>query len=365
MDSEKIVGAQLDSLFSTIFPAPDEPGAIVYVVRDGMVVYDRGFGLAKMNRPDSEAMTDSTLINICSISKQFAAMAMLKLAEQGQLSLQDPVSKFFPEFKALFFNDITIHHLLTHTSGIPDARPRTPEQWAEYVKLHPDHPFEDLADYKLHAQSVESIKYMEDLTELAFEPGTQYEYQNPTYQLTEIIIERLTGEDFATWMKREILEPAGMHNSRYFEPFDLFPNRAFAYTTNDNNEWVEYDFDEANFFPSKADGALYTSAREFYLWEKALFEGKIVSPESLALALTPVIETDIPGSSYGLGLFIERLPGKPQKIYHTGDNGGFFTYEAEFPDRNLFYLIFANRADWSREDTAAKVDAILTKAGWL
>lgn len=359
------VTAPLDSLFTTIFPSDVEPGATILIKKNDTTVYSRAFGLAMISEDDPIPMTDSTMLNICSISKQFAAAAMLKLSEQGKISLDDAVSKYFPEFRADFFDSITVRHLLSHTSGIPDARPRTKAEWADYIRRHPDTPCENLADYKLHAQSELSVKYMEDLDSLVFEPGTAYEYQNPTFQLTELIVERVTGESFADWMTREIFEPAGMPGTVYFDPAHDDDRYGHAYAYDEFEGWTEYDYDEAYFFPSKADGAIFTTTREFYNWLKAFFGGKIVNEQSVREAITPVIATDIPGSSYGLGLFIEDTGDKPVKIYHTGDNGGFFTYEAYYPEEDIAYMIFANRSDWSREETAAKVDSIMAANKWF
>lgn len=358
--SAESLAAPLDSLFATVFPSDHEPGAAILIMKNDSALYSRAIGLAVIAADDSVAMTDTTLLNICSISKQFSAVAMLKLAEQGRISLDDPVSKYFPEFRAPFFDSINVRHLLSHTSGIPDVRPRTAAEWADYLRRHPDTPSESLADYKLHAQSALSVQYMEDLDSLAFAPGTAYEYQNPTFQLTELIVERVTGEPFAAWMRREIFEPAGMARTVYFDPADDDDARfGHGYIYDELTGWTENDYDEANFFPSKADGAIFTTPGEFHNWLKALFGGKIVGPESVAQAITPMIATDIPGSSYGLGFFVEQAEGRPLKVYHTGDNGGFFTYEAYYPEADVAYMIFANRHDWSREEIAAGVDSIL------
>ena len=127
------VAAQLDSLFSAHFKA-DEPGAVVMVVRGDSVIYDKGFGMARMDT--LEPINSSTMLNICSVSKQFSAVALCLLAEQGKLSLDDTVSKYFPEFDSEFFDDITLRHLMSHTSGIPDARPRTDAAWKKYRTKH-------------------------------------------------------------------------------------------------------------------------------------------------------------------------------------------------------------------------------------
>lgn len=361
----------LDSLFGTMFD-DDEPGAIVLVAKGDSVIYSCGFGLADLS--DATPMSDTSLLNICSISKQFSAIALLKLQEEGLLSLDDSLPKFFPEFTAPFYNKITLRHLLSHTSGIPDTRPRTRKEWNEYVVNH-NSSFSNVRDFKLYGRTAESISYLTTLDTLDFEPGTAYEYENPTYQLALPIIESVTGMEFCAWMDSAIFKPAGMMNTVYLRPEKEQPQLAHAYKKaegpnrynyyrSDDDVWEEYDYGEADFFPTKADGGLYTSAREFLAWERALFGRRIVGEESLKQAFHSYIDTDIPNTGYGLGFFIEKLPdGK--KIYHTGDNGGYLTVEAYFPKEDLFYLVFANRPDWDREGTVAKVDSILLKHGWL
>lgn len=363
------ISSPLDSIFGTLF-AEDEPGAIVLVAKGDSVIYDRGFGIADFT--DGRRLTDTTLVNICSISKQFAAIALLKLQEEGKLSLSDSVAKYFPQFKAPFFHRITLRHLLSHTSGIPDTRPRTRRQWNKYIK-HTPSAFANVTDYMLYSLTDESVKYMENLDSLAFEPGTAYEYQNPTYQLALPLIEQVTGCEFKAWMDSAIFEPAGMAKTEYLVPSAEQPELAHAYipvsmdSANIRNyyrspdgKWQECDYGEANFFPTKADGALYTTALEFLSWERALMSGKIVGEESLRQAFTEIIQTDIPDTFYGLGFFIEKKAGERKKIYHTGDNGGFLTIEAYFPHTDVFYLIFANRPDWNREGTAAAVEKVLS-----
>lgn len=373
-DRTRAIEAPLDSIFTPLF-GHEEPGAVVLVAKDDTILYDKSFGVADFT--NGRMLTDTTLVNICSISKQFAAIALLKLQEEGRLSLDDSVSKYFPQFKAPFFNRITLRHLLSHTSGIPDARPRTRRQWLEYVKHNPS-VFSNVTDYMLYCLADESVRYMETLDSLAFEPGTAYEYQNPTYQLALPLIEKVTGTLFEAWMDNNIFKPAGMTRTQYLVPSKEQPEFAHAYIpasmdrSNVHNyyrspdgKWQECDYGEANFFPTKADGALFTTAREFLNWEKALFSGKIVGKESLDQAFDCIIETDIPNTYYGLGFFIEKLPDGNKKIYHTGDNGGFLTIEAYYPHNGLFYLIFANRPDWDREATAAAVEEVLAEKGLL
>lgn len=346
----------LDSLFSSYFYDDSNPGAIVLVAQGDSVIYSRGFGKARLDS-DTE-ITDSTLFNLCSISKQFGAAALLKLQEQGLISLDDSLSLYFPEFKSPIFNRVKLRHLLAHTSGIPDSRPRTEAEWAEYVR-HTPSVYSSVHDYKVYSLTKESIRYMETLNHLSFEPGTRYEYQNPTYQLILPLVERVTGQSFDSWMEQNIFAPAGLKETVYFSPSRPLRNFAHAYRSDTTGVWSEYDYGEADFFPTKADGGLYSSARDFLRWENALMSGRVISKKSLAEATSKIIPTGRPHTFYGLGLFVQDIPGKPRKIYHTGDNGAFLTFEGYFPHNQIFYLIFANRADWPREKVVAELDSIL------
>ena len=360
IETTKLVSSSLDSLFSSLFK-PDEPGAEVLVVRNDSIIYDRGFGLARLD--SLMPISSNTMFNICSVSKQFSAMALFILAEQGKLSLDDTVDKYFPQFKADFFKRITLRHLLSHTSGIPDSRPRTEDEWKKYTKKHSTK-FSNVTDFKHFCEEDESCRYLETIDSLEFEPGSRYEYQNPTFQLMLMIVEQATGEKFDDWMRENIFVPSGMTETTYFEPTKQIPRMSHGYEYVDG-KWQECDYGETNFFGTKADGGIYTTALEFVKWDKALFSDKLVSSAMRNEAHTGKIATDIPFTDYGYGWFIEKRPNRPEKIYHTGDNGGYLIFEGRFPEQNLFYLIFANRPDWNREETVEKVDRIVENAGWL
>lgn len=379
---EKAAIAKLDTMFQELYPA-DEPGAAVLILKGDKIVYDKGFGIADL---ETGAKIDgNTFFNIASVSKQFTAVAMLQLAEQGKISLQDPVKKYFPEFQADFFNDITIAHLLSHTSGIGDYRPR-----------------ED-RDFVLYATDEQCYKYMETLDKLHFTPGTEYQYMNPTFQLCYIIIQRVTGQSFEQYMKDNIFTPAGMDQTVYFSPDKNIPNMSHAYIPVEEKEsasntdsdrtpeaqaaakkqqesapvignWKEYDYGQETFFATKADGGIYTSTHQFVQWEKALRNAVVASAESIKNAHTPKIQVsgskfssyqNRPHTHYGYGWFIENDPEFTERIYHTGDNGGYQIYAGRYPASDLLILIFANRTDYDRWTNVQKVDAIAQEAGWL
>ena len=372
--------SRLDRILKPLFPA-DEPGAAVLVLKGNDILFDKGYGLARMESdsirreigfseslpknnfpenpnnifpenpnnifPENALIDGDTHFNIASVSKQFTAVAVLQLVQEGKISLDDPVSQYFPEFESDMWKEVYIKHLLSHSSGIPDVRADilTREQ-----RVFGD---EDL-----------SIEYMKTLDYRHFAPGTAYEYMNPTYTLLGFLIEKVSGEPFTDYVQKHIFNPAGMDSTYYFDRNDERPDAAHGYIY--DNGWKEYDFGEETFFATRPDGGIYTTTHEFVKWEKALREGKVLAPDLLAEAMTGDTEVSYsswsdyqnrPNTWYGYGWFIEpALDGAPRRVYHTGDNGGFMIMAARYPDEDLLILIFANRNDWDRYELLMKLE---------
>ncbi len=353
--ASQMVAEKLDSLFSARY-GENTPGGTVFIMKGDETIYQKNYGIANY---DTDLKIDTnTFFNIASVSKQFTAMAILKLHEEGKLSIEDNVKKYFPEFKADFFERIKIKHLLSQCSGLPDDRPR------------------DDRNFVLTATDMQSIEFFKELDKLNFEPGTNYEYQNPTFQLCYAIIEKVTGKGFEEYMKENIFDPSGMSETLYFEAGREIPRMAHGYIPEDEEKtkWKEYDYGEESFFGTKADGGIYTSINEFVKWEKALRNNIIIS-DSLKQAAHSAI-TSVSGStysnyqnrpytSYGYGWFIEEVPGWPKKVYHTGDNGGFQIYAGRFPEKEVLVLVFENRNDNSRWNMVKEIDAVIKEAGLL
>lgn len=343
---------QVDAIFAPVFP-DSLPGAAVLILKDGKTLFSDCYGIADINT--QVHITPNTRFCIASVSKQFAAVAILQLAEKGLLSLNDPLSKFFPEFKADFFKHITLHHILSHTSGIPDARPR------------------DDRHFVLTATDVTSCRYMENLDHLNFEPGCgKYEYINPTFQLIYQIVERVTGVPFEEYMNKNIFGKAGMKNTCYFEEGRPILRMAHGYTPNADGSYREFDYGEETFFATKADGGIYTSVIDFAKWEKALRDNKVWNETSKQLAYTPhvTIPEDAnygyqPYNSYGYGFFINQRPGHHRIIYHTGDNGGFTIYAGKAPDDDVVVLIFSTRDNIDRMGMAGRVWDLLEEYHYM
>jgi CubicO group peptidase (beta-lactamase class C family) len=363
---DEIAVQKLDSLFTERYSPQPNPGGTVLIMKGDSVLYQNSWGIA-----DTELNTTidaNTFFNIASVSKQFTAVAIMKLHQEGKLDIYKSiydvapsVNKFLPK-KQKPFSDIRIVDLMAHSSGIPDSRPR-----------------ED-RNFTLTATDMESLQYMKDLKELNFTPGTEYEYMNPTFQLLYVMIEAASGMPFEQYMREMIFTPAGMEETLYFQADREIPRMAHGYVTEDDNapaetkQFRQYDYGEETFFATKADGGIYTSINEFVQWEKALRNNLFMTPEMTAEAHGPVTKItgstfsdyqNRPNTSYGYGWFIEDNPGMPRKVYHTGDNGGFQIYAGRFPEKEVLMLVFENRNDHSRWKMVEKLDAIAKEAGWL
>lgn len=363
---EKEAIEKLDKLCTSLFPA-DEPGAAVLILKGDDIVFDKGYGIADIET--KKAIDGNTFFNIASVSKQFTAVAILQLAEKGLLSLEDPVSKYFPEYQADFWKDVKIKHLLAHSSGVPDARGGIPRE------------------LKIKGDETLAMSYLPGLDHLNFEPGSAYEYINPTFVLCGAIVEKISKMPFTQYVTENIFRPAGMLQTLYFDPQheDRIPNMAHGYEyadvedmpeerTADSNpdngpkNWYEYDYGEETFFATRPDGGIYSSTHEFALWERALRANKILEEAKRIDAQSPkTLVSDSPWSDYqnrpntwyGYGWFIEpKTDTTKEVIYHTGDNGGFKILAARYPEDNTLVLVFANRADWDRYEVMQQIEAI-------
>jgi CubicO group peptidase (beta-lactamase class C family) len=337
----------LDRVLKSRYDDPGAPGAAIIIARGDSIIYERYTGIADL--VTGEKIGPETRLNIASISKQFTVMALLQQAAIHNPALLDqPVSKFF-NYPQSWWHDITLRHLASHTSGVPDTRPRDNRQWC------------------VMADDEQSIAYFHTVEAPQFAPGTYYDYLNPSFILLAKVVEQLSGEQFTSYVDNHVFAPAEMYDTYYFDRTATPPHQAHAYVP-DGDGWKEYDFGEETFFATRPDGGIYATARDMLRWENALFGGKIVSAEALRQACTPIVSvTDSPLCDYqrrpytwyGLGLFIEKPEGAPLKIYHTGDNGGFQAYVASYPESDTRIIVLENRADRSRDDLVQVIDNVL------
>ncbi|WP_149195649.1 serine hydrolase domain-containing protein [Luteimonas suaedae] len=295
------------------------PGAAVLVLHDGDAVVRRGYGLADLEA--GTPVTPASNFRLASLSKQFTAAAILLLAEDGRLRLDDPVRKWLPTLPAAA-EPVTLHHLLSHTSGLIDYEEVMPEA----------------IDGQLHDADV--LALLEPHDRLYFAPGTQYRYSNSAYALLALIVGKASGSDFATFLRERIFLPLGMARTVAFEDGkSTVADRAYGYRR------VDGDWTRSDQSPTSAvlgDGGIYSSIDDLAKWDAALYDDRLLSDASRALAFapqttTPTGEDDVDAYGYGW-----RLHGG-ETLWHSGETTGFRNVILRFPRQRLTVIVLSNR----------------------
>lgn len=320
----------VDNLFQK-FSGP-VPGAAVLVIKEGKPVLAKAYGLADLDKkiPGST----NTNFRLASVTKQFTAMSILILAERGQLSLDDAITKFFPEFPA-YGKQITVRHLLTHTSGLID-----------YEDVIPPGTTIPVIDRDV-------LLLLLDQTKTYFPPGTEFRYSNSAYALLTLIVESVSGKKFSTFLKENIFTPLGMKDSLAYERgVSIVPHRALGYgQKGDGFEFSDQSLTSAVL----GDGGVYSSVNDLLKWDQALYSEKLVSKKMLADAFTiHSSKSDFKESGYGYGWYIGAHRGV-KEIWHYGSTCGFSTKIERFPDKQLTVIVLTNRRDADINETMKKV----------
>jgi len=311
--------------------AGDVPGASLLVVRDGRPVIRRSYG--QSNLEDQIVATPETNYRLASITKQFTAAALLLLAEDGTLALDDRLKKWLPSLPRAV-DSVTIVHLLTHTSGIVDYEDVMPAGTTE----------------QLHDADVLRLLESEDSTH--FKPGTSYRYSNSGYALLALIVERASGKSFATFLRERIFIPLGMsHTVAYEEGTSTVPSRAYGYTMKDG-KWTRKDQSVTS--AVLGDGSIYSSIDDLVRWDAAWYDSRLLSDESRELAVTPHTDTDKADVKYGFGW---RITG--ESLWHSGETSGFRNVIVRYPGRRLTVAILTNRDDPAPYETALGVERLM------
>ena len=338
---------QLDSLFQSYFK-PGEPGGAVLLVKNGELLYKKGFGIADINT--KEPITTETLFNVGSISKTFVAYGILKLASEGKLSLNDNLYKYFPDFKnKTIAKKIRLYHLLTHTSGIPDSR-----------KVKDNH------DFYLTAKDEENFAPLKQTNTLQFEPGTKYRYSNPAFNGLALIIDKETGIKWQDYIAETIFQPAGMKISTITDGPLPVSGVSHAYVLNDKKQFEELDYGEEPTFAAAGNGGVWSSVEELWKYEQAIQHHTFLDDKWIIKSRTvyPFPEwKDSLAQRLGLSWFITQEAGQ-QMIGHTGSQGGFISDYCWLPDKKIFYVLLCNIPKPIRE-IRAKLFAELQRNSWL
>ncbi len=333
--SQQITLAQvklIEARFADIDPSG--PGAAVCVCKNGSVIYKRGFGLA--NLKSGAPVTTKSIFDLASCSKQFTSMAVLKLVEDGQLSLDDPVSRYLPELGPTA-NGICLHNLLSMTSGLCDYS----AGWSE-EQLATKLPVNVLRWTARHP--------------LKFKAGACDNYNNGNYALLSMIVERVARQPFAEFLQSKIFLPAGMlHTCVLTRPGQQIAVRVGGYKTDQGKfKWTRLDTSIVG------DGQVMTSVEDLALWDKALLHSTLISPGTLDQAFTRTTLENGKRTQYGMGWEITHEFGE-KVVFHSGSWAGTATYIARYLKSGLTVIVLSNNENYPCDVRGTDVAAIFLK----
>ncbi len=283
----------------------------ILIAQQGKILLSKGYGMA--NYELSVPNTPQTKFLLGSITKQFTAMAVMQLQEKGLLSVDDSLKKYIPDYPD--GDKITIHHLLTHTSGIPNFT-----SFPEYTKT-----------MMLASPVEETIERFKN-KKLEFIPGEKFSYSNSGYILLGYIIEKVSQKSYEAYLKENILQPLDLENTGYGHNEPILDSRAAGYSW-DKDQLVNASYIDMSI--PHAAGALYSTVEDLYLWDRALYTEKLIGKTSLEKMFTPFKD------DYGYGWAIGKL-FKHKRISHSGGINGFTTNISRYPDDDVCIIVLSN-----------------------
>jgi CubicO group peptidase (beta-lactamase class C family) len=316
--SDNQLEKSIDSLLAPQYQH-DEPGCVILIAKKGKIIYEKAFGSADLEL--KVPMRPDMVFRLGSITKQYTAIAILQLVDQGKISLQDSIQKFIKDFPSAG-HPLTLEHLLTHTSGIID-----------YQSLDVHIPFSYRIDFppKLIIDSLENHP-------LEFIPGSKYSYSNSNFFLLGYIIEIVSGKSYAEYMQDNIFTPLGLSNTYYDDQTRIILERARGYKKEGNNY---KNADYIGMSQAYAAGALLSNVEDMFKWHLALYAYKSVKEKTLKKAFTAYKLSDDRISKYGYGWFIDPTQGI-HSIEHGGIIDGFRSNEMYLPDEDIFIATLFN-----------------------
>jgi CubicO group peptidase (beta-lactamase class C family) len=348
---------KIDAVFSAI-SSPNAPGFAVLVRKDGHTVFERGYGVRDLR---SKAGIDArTNFRLASFTKQFTAMAIMLLVDDGKLRYEEALTEILPDFPA-YGKTITIRNLLNHTSGLPDYEdlmmametPRNSWIWTPTRQI----------------QDSEVLKLLKHEKSGKFAPGTSWSYSNSGYVVLGLVVARVSGKSYADFLRQRIFAPLKMNHTIVFQKGkNEVVNRAFGHSREDDSF---KESDQSATSATLGDGGIYSNLEDLAKWDDALGNHTLLSEKEFQPALTPVklddgsdphwpkephddnLHPELP-VSYGFGWFLDPYQGH-QRMWHTGSTMGFYTVIERFMDERLSVIVLSNRTDWHREKVALQV----------
>jgi CubicO group peptidase (beta-lactamase class C family) len=324
--------ATLDKIIGDAIAAKKMVGASIAIARGSEPPLILSYGKADVE--NDVAVTPASVFRVGSVTKQFTAAAIMLLVERGQVSLDDPIYKFIPDFP--MGDKVTIRHLLTHTSGIHNYT--TASDIREKMKLD-----------RTPREMVAFIKTLDPVYDFA--PGERWNYSNSGFLLLGYIVEEVSGVPYGTFIRDNLLKPIGMNDTATDTIAAIVPHRAHGYSMSEKGEIINTDY--LSMTAPYGAGEIRSTAADLVRWHKALLGGKVLKPESLALMTAPahlnngkLTSTSYPvgprgPSEYGFGLVIGTLNGK-RTIGHTGSINGFRSQIMTLPDEKLTVVMLVN-----------------------
>lgn len=312
---------------------PNSPGCAIAVVKDGQIIYEKGYGMADLRH--GVPITPSTVFHFGSNSKQFTAFAIFLLEEEGRLQLTDDIHQYIPEMPD-FGKTITIQHLLDHTSGLRD--------YLELLVFAGWNFFEDLVTKDM------GLKFVTRQKRLNFNPGDQFMYSNTGYMLLAEIVARVSGQTFAEFTRERIFTPLGMTNSRFVDDHHVIvKNYAASYSPPVEGTYYEYPVN----FSSVGEGGLYTTVEDIVKWDQNFYDITVGSPSILDKMHQKGILNNGQLSSMSAGLIVTDYKGRTL-VYHGGDIAGYHAQIAQFPDERFTIITASNTAELTSVDLINK-----------
>jgi len=300
---------------------------VILVSQNNEVTYRNSFGYADFDK--KELLVPESSFYLASVSKQFTTMAVMILKERGELSYDDKLSDFFADFPD-YADKVTIRHMMTHTSGIPDHY--------------------GLNAYKVGLNNDDVFELLVKQEALDFEPGSQFSYSNGGYVLLSMIVEKVSGEPFHEFMKTNIFTPLEMTSTLVYDKSEpTVTNRAIGYN-------MVGKLDDYEIFTTGA-GGIYSNLDDLFKWDQALNSDQLVSPESLNEAYQPYVLSSGDTSNYGFGWVIDQ---ENNWVGHSGSLSGFRTYLRRYPHTGDGFVILTNKGNAvSLRDMSLRLESIL------
>ena len=309
----------VDSLFAA-YSGPDSPGASVVVIQDGKAVLSRAYGLAELEKRAPAAPESN--YRLASLTKQFTAMAVMLLVQDGKLRLDDRVVDVLPGFPA-YLGEVRVRHLLQHTSGIWDYEDFVPS-------THP-----------VQVKDRDVLPLLSRVDRTYFPPGTAVRYSNSGYAVLALLVEHVGSMPFARFLHERVFVPSGMLASVAYEAgISTVSQRAFGYASGPEGFFPR---DQSPTSAVLGDGGIYASVVDLAAWDRALDTHALIGAEAQREAWTPPTLPDGSSARYGFGWFIDEDQGRP-RLSHHGETSGFTNAIVKYPEQRLTVIVLTNRA---------------------